>query len=84
MEGVIAAVLLVGGGLATLQTASVSTGLPFAIVLLISVYSMYIGFSQEIYVEKAVEKAVITATEKHRMQEVISNVISENEQRPSS
>jgi choline/glycine/proline betaine transport protein len=47
MEGVIAALLLVGGGLATLQTASVSTGLPFAFVLLISVYSFYVGFSQE-------------------------------------
>ena len=61
MEGAIAAVLLIGGGLATLQTASVSTGLPFAIVLLIGVYSLYVGFSQETYVEDAVQRAVKSA-----------------------
>ena len=41
MEGVVAAVLLVGGGLAALQTASVATGLPFALVLLVACYSLY-------------------------------------------
>ena len=61
MEGAIAAVLLIGGGLSTLQTASVSTGLPFAIVLLIGVYSLYVGFSQETYVEDAVQRAVKSA-----------------------
>ena len=63
MEGVIAAVLLIGGGLTTLQTASVSTGLPFALILLIGVYSPYIGFSQELYVETAVERGVFRAKE---------------------
>ncbi len=33
-EGVVAAVLLVGGGLAALQAAAINTGLPFCIVLL--------------------------------------------------
>ena len=33
-EGAIAAVLLLGGGLKALQTASITTGLPFALVLL--------------------------------------------------
>jgi choline/glycine/proline betaine transport protein len=68
MEGVIAALLLVGGGLATLQTASVSTGLPFAFVLLISVYSFYVGFSQETCVENAIIHAVSTAKEGYRVQ----------------
>jgi choline-glycine betaine transporter len=76
MEGVIAAVLLIGGGLTTLQTASVTTGLPFALVLLIGVYSLYVGFSQELYVEKAVERAVFRAKEEQRVHEVVSEVIS--------
>lgn len=75
MEGVVAAVLLVGGGLTTLQTASVSTGLPFAVVLLIGVYSLYVGFSQETYIEEAVERAVIDAEEDKRMQEAVSAVV---------
>ena len=48
MEGTVAAVLLVGGGLTALQTAAVSTGLPFAIVLLIMMYSLYKGLSEEL------------------------------------
>lgn len=47
MEGVVAAVLLVGGGLGTLQSVSVATGLPFAVVLLVMIYSLYKGFSTE-------------------------------------
>ena len=48
MECLIAAVLLLGGKLTTLQTAAVCTGLPFAVVLLIGVYSLYVGFSEEV------------------------------------
>jgi len=84
MEGVIAAVLLVGGGLATLQTASVSTGLPFAFVLLISVYSLYVGFSQETYVENAVKHAVSTAKEGYRVQEAVTSAIENGEDAPSN
>ncbi|MEO0349193.1 MAG: BCCT family transporter [Cyanobacteria bacterium P01_A01_bin.15] len=47
-EGVVAAALLLGGGLQALQTASIATGLPFAIVLLIMCYSLYRGLSQEL------------------------------------
>ena len=46
-EGVVAAVLLIGGGLTALQTASVTTGLPFAVILLVMVYSIYKGLSEE-------------------------------------
>jgi len=49
MEGLIAAVLLLGGGLAALQTASITAGLPFTIVLLIMIYSLYRGFDEELY-----------------------------------
>ncbi|ESA36456.1 glycine betaine abc transporter [Leptolyngbya sp. Heron Island J] len=66
-EGVVAAVLLLGGGLQALQTASIATGLPFAIVLLVMCYSLYRGLSQELAMlegkemqmaERAVEKVV--------------------------
>jgi choline/glycine/proline betaine transport protein len=80
MEGVIAAVLLIGGGLTTLQTASVTTGLPFALVLLIGVYSLYVGFSQELYVENAVERAVFHAKEEQRVHEVVSSVVNSSEE----
>jgi choline/glycine/proline betaine transport protein len=72
MEGVIAAVLLIGGGLTTLQSASVSTGLPFALVLLVSVYALYVGFSQEVYVESAVQRAVRKAREERQVLKVMS------------
>ena len=78
MEGLIAAVLLIGGGLSTLQTASVSTGLPFALVLLVSVYSLYVGFSQELFVEDAVEKAIDKAEEEERLMEAVSSVVEED------
>ena len=47
-EGVVAAVLLLGGGLQALQTASIATGLPFALVLLVMCYSLYKGLNQEL------------------------------------
>jgi choline/glycine/proline betaine transport protein len=46
-EGVIAAVLLIGGGLTALQTASIVTGLPFAVVLLLICYTLWVGLEKE-------------------------------------
>jgi len=57
MEGLIAAVLLLGGGLGALQTASITAGLPFTIVLLIMIYSLQKGFSEELYAIEAQEEA---------------------------
>jgi choline/glycine/proline betaine transport protein len=79
MEGAIAAVLLIGGGLATLQTASVSTGLPFAIVLLIGVYSLYVGFSQETYVEDAVQRAVKSAKDEQLVLDAVTTAAQNDE-----
>jgi choline/glycine/proline betaine transport protein len=45
LEGAVAAALLVGGGLVALQTAAISTGLPFALVLLFMIYSLYKGLA---------------------------------------
>ncbi|MEX0771107.1 MAG: BCCT family transporter [Balneolaceae bacterium] len=46
-EGLVAAVLLVGGGLSALQTAAITTGLPFTLVLLVMCYSLYKGLNHE-------------------------------------
>ncbi|MGF1451478.1 MAG: BCCT family transporter [Opitutales bacterium] len=45
LEGVVAAVLLLGGGLVALQAAAIVTGLPFAIVLLLMCFSLRKGFA---------------------------------------
>ena len=50
MEGVIAAVLLYGGGkdaLGALQAAAITVGLPFTIVLLVMCVSLYMGLHAE-------------------------------------
>jgi choline/glycine/proline betaine transport protein len=45
MEGLVAGVLLVGGGLTALQTASILTGLPFALLLIVLCFSFYKSLS---------------------------------------
>jgi choline/glycine/proline betaine transport protein len=47
-EGVVAAVLLVGGGLAALQTAAISVGLPFAVVILLMIVSLHKGLRSDL------------------------------------
>ncbi len=46
-EGLIAATLLIGGGLGALQAAAVSTGLPFALVLLLGCFALVKGLMAE-------------------------------------
>jgi len=46
-EGAVAIVLLIGGGLASLQSAVISTGLPFTLVLLVMCYAIWKGLSNE-------------------------------------
>lgn len=46
-EGLVAAALLLGGGLAALQAMAVSTGFPFAIVLLLACYALIRGLLDE-------------------------------------
>ena len=46
-EGMVAVALLLGGGLGALQAASVSTGLPFAVVLLLGCVSLVKGLMSE-------------------------------------
>ena len=46
-EGVVAAVLLLAGGLGALQSSSIAAGFPFAIILLLMVVSLHKGLRQE-------------------------------------
>ena len=46
-EGAVAAILLYGGGLTALQTAAITTGLPFAVILCLMCYTVYLGLSNE-------------------------------------
>ncbi len=77
MEGVVAAVLLLGGGLETLQTAAITTALPFALVLLLIVYALHKGLSEELYVEEAVEEELKKVERKHHMEEAIAEATEE-------
>ncbi len=54
-EGVCAGVLLIGGGLGALQTAAITSGLPFTIVLLIMCYSLYKSLKEELYHAELIE-----------------------------
>ncbi|MGO1368103.1 BCCT family transporter [Senegalia sp. (in: firmicutes)] len=75
MEGVVAATLLIGGGLTALQTASVITGLPFAIILLMMIYSLNEGLKQEYEVEKIVYKRVKEVRRGHVINEAINTEV---------
>jgi len=71
MEGAVAAVLLLGGGLGALQTASITTGLPFAALLLIMAYSLWKGLKNEYETEQLRAKAV----ERESYQELIERLL---------
>ncbi len=47
LEGAVAAVLLITGGLAALQTAAIATGLPFAAVLVVMCFSLLKGLRMD-------------------------------------
>lgn len=60
LEGVIAGVLLYGGGstaLSALQAGAVATGLPFTLVLLLMCFSLYVGLHKEWRQLNAIPKA---------------------------
>ncbi len=79
-EGAVAAVLLVGGGLGALQTAAISTGLPFAFILIILGYSLLKGLQSE---HSRITEARLN-TERQEYQKVISNLIQKREKAKKS
>jgi len=71
-EGAVAAVLLVGGGLTALQTAAITTGLPFALVLLVMMYSLYKGLNRELGEIKAQKTKADLSAYESRLKDVIA------------
>lgn len=78
MEGVVAITLLVGGGLSTIQTAAVITGLPFAIVILLMIYSLNVGLKQEYEVEEIVKKEMLHVRHEYMINDVIEQVVHDD------
>jgi choline/glycine/proline betaine transport protein len=56
-EGGVAAILLWAGGLGALQTAAITTGLPFAVILCLMCYTVYLGLSNEYQILESEEFA---------------------------
>ena len=71
-EGTVAAVLLVGGGLQALQTATIVTGLPFAIILMVMCYSLYKGLKEDL--RKLNEKKSEKQMENY--EEIVSDIVN--------
>lgn len=56
LQSSIAAVLLLSGGLTGLQSASIIAGVPFAIIMVLMCYSLYISLTEELKPEKNLKK----------------------------
>ncbi|WP_011581797.1 MULTISPECIES: BCCT family transporter [Chelativorans] len=48
LEGLIAAVLLVAGGLAALQSATIATALPFTLIMLVLIWALFKGMKSDL------------------------------------
>src|SRR6056297_2413499 len=79
-EGAVAAVLLIGGGLGALQTAAISTGLPFAVLLIILAFSLLKGLKMEYSNMMEVKRE----EERKEYQDTIANLIRKREKAKSS
>lgn len=79
-EGAVAAVLLIGGGLQALQTASIVTGLPFAFILLFMCYSLYKGLDEDLKKIKQKE----SQKELENYEEIVANIVKKRRDNPIS
>lgn len=61
--GVSAVALLFGNGLQALKTAVIAAGLPFSVVILFMVYTVYLGLSREVQYQETRFEWVDTGTE---------------------
>jgi choline/glycine/proline betaine transport protein len=74
-EGLVAAILLLGGGLGALQAGAISTGLPFVIVLLIMCYSLQQGLQNEYLEIRSKDKA----RERESYREIIAKALKKQQ-----
>ena len=77
MEGLVAVVLLLGGGLSALQTAAVATGLPFAIILLVMCWSLKKAFTEELDMLESHYDEVIFRSQHSGLIETVKSRLSE-------
>lgn len=70
-EGSIAAVLLLGGGLQALQTATIVTGLPFAVILIIMCFALFKGLNEDL---RELKKRV-SQKELENYEEIVSTIV---------
>ncbi len=75
LQGVMAAVLLMGGGLTALQTAAVITGLPFAAILIVMGYSLKQGLEKEFEKDELRDKEI----ERESYQDIIRQLLQEKD-----
>jgi choline/glycine/proline betaine transport protein len=78
-EGAVAAVLLIGGGLTALQTAAITTGLPFAFILILMMFSLYKGLMKEHARNLAEDKETDFASYQEKLKNVIGKRTSKTE-----
>ncbi|MCI5084190.1 MAG: BCCT family transporter [Saprospiraceae bacterium] len=76
-EGAVAATLLLGGGLKALQTASIISGLPFTIILLVMCFSLLKGLQEEM--EEIQQERVLKERESY--QQVISRLLEKRKEK---
>ena len=74
-EGAVAAVLIVGGGLGALQTAAISTGLPFAIIIAILMWSLLKALREEHQDMMEVQEEI----EREQYQDTITRILRKRE-----
>src|SRR5690554_2183344 len=75
MQGAVAIVLLLTGGLEALQTGVIAIGLPFAVVLLVLCYSLHKGLKEEYDKGQKAKKA----REEDSYRETINKIVEEEQ-----
>lgn len=76
MQGVVAIVLLLSGGLDALQTGVIAIGLPFSIILLLLCYSLLKGLKEEY----AKNQKALNAKQEESYREKINKIVEEEQQ----
>lgn len=75
IQALLAVVLLISGGLETLQTVSIISAFPFAIIMLISIVSIIKALKEEVKVEEEKSKIIKKAIDKeYRVEKNINNL----------
>jgi choline/glycine/proline betaine transport protein len=83
-EGAVAAVLLIGGGLTALQTATITTGLPFLFILLVMAYSLRKGLQQEYAQQEVLKQEKSRKDYESKLADVVwKNVQKRNQEKKS-